>query len=122
MDQYPLLPLPAPEQGPTPTGRRFPPNNVPSLSPDRQAQRLGPVFQRLEDVLSEDRDDLTLRNDPSGLAPERALVLGLAGSQVDVQAAIRQVKGLEFLGSDETLFDSDEDFHIIGKDKDKYMN
>ena len=78
MDQYPLLPLPAPEQGPTPTGRRFPPNNVSSLSPDRQAQRLGPVFQHLADVLSEDRDDLTLRNDPSGLAPERALVLELA--------------------------------------------
>ena len=122
--QHPLLPLPTPERGTPPTGRGFPRNNVPSLSPDRQAQRLGPVFQRLEDVLAEDRDDLTLRNDPSSLAPERALVLELAGSQVDVQAAIRQVKGLEFLGSDETVFDSDEDFYIIDrrKDKEKYMN
>ena len=124
MDQYPLLPLPAPEQGTPPTRRGFPPNNVPSLSPDRQVQRLGPVFQRLADVLSEDRDDLTLRNDPSSLAPERALVLEVPGSQVDVQAAIRQVKGLEFLGSDEALFDSDEDFYIIDeiKEKEQYMN
>ena len=113
MGQYPLLPLPAPERGDSPTGRRrFPRNNVPSLSPERQAQRLGPVFQRLADVFTEGRDDVTLRNDPSSIAPERALVLEVAGSPVDVQAAVRQIQGLEFLGSGETVFDADDDFYV----------
>lgn len=123
--QYPLLPLPAPERGDPPTGKGgFPRNNVPSLSPERQEQRLGPVFQRLADVLSEGRGDVTLRNDPSSIAPERALVLELAGSQVDVQAAIRPIKGLEFFGSGETVFEPDEDFYVTDKSKNKeqYMN
>ena len=113
MGQYPLLPLPAPERGDPPTGRRrFPRNNVPSLSPQRQAQRLGPVFQRLADVFTEDRDDVALRNDPSSIAPERALVLEVADSPVDFQAAVRQIQGLEFLGSGETVFDADDDFYV----------
>lgn len=119
MSQYPLLPLPASERGTPPPGRGFPQSNMPSLSSERQAQRLGPVFQRLADVLSEGRDDVTLRSDPSSIAPERALVLDMAGSQIDVQAAVRQIEGLEFLGSEETIFDSDEDFYIIDRNKDK---
>ena len=113
MGQYPLLPLPAPERGDPPTGRGVPRNNVPSLSPQRQAQRLGPVFQRLVDVFADGRDDVTLlRSDPSSIAPERALVLEVAGSQVDFQAVVRRVGGLEFLGDEEMIFDPDKDFSV----------
>ena len=112
VDQYPLLPLPAPERGDPPAGRAgFHRNHVPSLSPERQAQRLGPVFQRLADVFAEGRDE-TLRNDPSSIAPERALVLEVAGSLVDFQATVRRVRGLEFFGDEESMFDPDEDFFV----------
>lgn len=113
MGQYPLLPLPAPKRGDPPTGRRgFPQNKVPSLSPKRQTQRLGPVFRRLADVFTEGRDDVALRNDPSSIAPERVLVLEVAGSLVDFQAVARHVRGLEFLGDEEIMFDPDEDFSV----------
>ena len=65
---------------------------------------------------------MTLRNDPSSIAPERALVLELAGSQVDVQAAVRQIQGLEFLGSEEIVLNAD-DFYVTdrGQDRGKHM-
>ena len=65
---------------------------------------------RLANVLEEDRDGLSLLDDPSSIAPERALVLEVAGSVVDFQALAARVQGLEFLGDEEIEFDPDEDF------------
>ena len=45
----------------------------------RQGERLQPVFQRLRNVFDGQHDPVTLREDPAGIAPERALVLGGRG-------------------------------------------
>ena len=71
-----------------------------------------PVFQRLRDVFDADRDPLTLSEDPAGIAPERALVLEVAGSVDKFYQATRRVTGLEYLGEEETDFDADEDFAV----------
>ena len=112
MPEYPLLPLPAFERGEPPRSPRFG-KPSPRLAPERQRHRIGPIFERLEGVLAEDRDGLSLRNDPASIAPERALVLEVAGSLADFQALARRMDGLEFLGDEEIEFDSDEDFFEI---------
>ena len=112
MPECPLLPLPAFERGDPPGAPRFVPR-VPKLPSGRQAQRLGPIFERLAHVLAEERDGLSLRDDPSSIAPERALVLEVAGSLVDFQALVARVDGLEFLGDEEIEFDPDEGFFEV---------
>ena len=112
MPDFPLLPLPVVERGDPPGARRFVPS-VPTLQPGRQGQRLGPIFARLANVLEEDRDGLALLDDPASIAPERALVLEVAGSVVDFQALTARVNGLEFLGGEEMEFEPDEDFFEI---------
>ena len=109
MPEYPLLPLPAFERGDPPGARRFV-RSVPKVPPGRQGERLGPIFERLANVLAEERDGLSLLDDPSNIAPERALVLEVAGSMVDFRALAARVGGLEFLGDEEIDFDPDEDF------------
>ena len=109
MPEYPLLPLPAFERGDPPGAPPFVPS-APSLGRGRQGERLGPIFERLANILEEDRDGLSLLDDPSSIAPERALVLEVAGSVVDFQALAARVEGLEFLGDEETEFEPDEDF------------
>lgn len=109
MPEYPLLPLPAFERGDPPGARGFVPS-TPKLPRGRQGERLGPIFERLTNVLEEERDGLSLLDDPSSIAPERALVLEVAGSLVDFQALAARVEGLEFLGDEEIEFDPDEDF------------
>lgn len=65
-----------------------------------QVQRIGPAIDRnLSNIL--DRDDIELADDPSALAPERALVLEVIGSPgVFVNAAAKI--GLEWLAEDVT--------------------
>ena len=93
MPEYPLLPLPAFQRRVPPDGRPFVPS-APSLGRGRQGERLGPIFERLANVLEEDRDGLSSLDDPSSIAPERALVLEVAGSVVDFQALAARVEGL----------------------------
>ncbi len=112
MPEYPFLPLPRFERGEPPPAPQFVPS-APDVSTERQGQRLGPTFDRLMNVLAEDRDGLSLRQDPSSIAPERALVLEVAGSMADFHALTRRVEGLEFLGIEEIEFDPDEDFHVV---------
>ena len=109
MPEHPLLPLPAFERGEPPAAPRFVPSTS-KLSRGRQGQRLGPVFERLANVLAKERDGSSLRDDPSSIAPERALVLEVAGSMADFQALVARVDGLEFLDDEEIEFDPDEDF------------
>ena len=118
MAEFPLLPLPPPRTGPRLTGPPIyvPPPEHPSR--ERQGERFGPVFQRLANVLDSDQDPLTLRNDPMGLAPERALVFEIAGSLSDFAAATQQIPGLEYLGEDEIEFEPDDDFWIPDNRKD----
>ena len=60
-----------------------------------------------------------LRNDPTGLAPERALVFQIAGSLDGFAAATKRIPGLEYLGEDEIEFDPDDDFWIPDTRKDR---
>ncbi len=112
MADFPLLPLPFPRVGPRPKGQGYPISGPKHPSPKRQGERFGRVFQRLANVLDSDQDPLTLRNDPAGLAPERALVFEIAGSLDNFSAAIQRIPGLEYLGEDETEFKPDDDFWI----------
>ncbi len=112
MADFPLLPLPLPRVGSRPKGQGYPISGPKHPSPKRQGERFGPVFQRLANVLDFDQDSLTLRNDPSGLAPERALVFEIAGSLDNFAAATQRIPGLEYLGEDETEFYPDDDFWI----------
>ena len=112
MAEFPLLPIPnpAPDQRPRGTGgggKLHLPTRV------RQDERLGPVFQRLRDVFEANRDPVNLREDPAGIAPERALVLEVAGAIDDFYNAVRRIPGLEYLGDEEAEFDADRDFAAI---------
>lgn len=109
MAEFPLLPIPIPESDRRPDGPRARDNlRLPSRA--RQGERLQPVFQRLRNAFQPDRDPATLREDPTAIAPERALVMDVAGSIGDFYRATQRIDGLEFLGDEETEVDPDEDF------------
>ena len=112
MAEYPLLPLPPSEPGEPPDPPGFP-QRGPGLSPQRQGQRLGPEFKRLQTVLASDERGLSLRADPSSIAPERALVFEVARSIKDFYQLVTKTQGFEFLADEETVFDPDEDFFEV---------
>ena len=109
MAEFPLLPIPNPEPDRRPTGPRGA-SDLRRPSRARQGQRLEPVFQRLRGVFEAGGDPATLRDDPAGIAPERALVMDVAGSIDDFHRATQRIGGLEYLGDEETEGDADEDF------------
>ncbi len=91
---------------------------ISSADASRQAGRLGPKFERLERALG-DPDALSeLRDDPSEIVPERALVFEVASELADFYRAVRGVRGLEFLGEAEGDAAPDEDFYVPNKDGD----
>ena len=111
MAEFPLLPIPTPVPDQRPTGPRGASDlSLPTRA--RQGERLQPVFQRLRNVFDGQHDPVTLREDPAGIAPERALVLEVAGAISDFQDAARRIPGLEFLGDEETEFEPDTDFAV----------
>lgn len=115
MADRPLLSLPNPTRD-TPRGRRaFIEEKVRPAGAGRQSQRLGPKFERLSQVLPDPQQLAELRNDPTAIAPERALVFEIASEVVDFDRARRNVPGLEFFGEDQDEVPPDEDFLI--KDK-----
>ena len=115
MADHPLLAMPRPERQAPPAGRP-PREGIPPADAGRQANRIGPKFQRLERVLG-DPDVLgELRDDPSAIVPERALVFEVASEVADFYRAMRGVPGLEFLGEDEGDAAPDEDFYVPDKD------
>ena len=119
MPDYPLLPLPGFDRGDSPNSSGFSPPTIKKPSVARQRQRLGHKFKRLWDVLRTDRDGVSLRLDPSSIAPERALVLEVAGSLRDFYALTRHTPGLEFLADQEIAFQPDSDFFEIDSRKDR---
>ena len=56
---------------------------------------------------------MTLRADPDGIAPERALVFEVAGSLGDFYSQAGRIQGLEFLLEDEAEIEPDDDFHVV---------
>lgn len=111
MAEFPLLPIPAPEPDQRPPGPRG--GSKPLLpSRARQGARLQPVFRRLRSVFDEGRDPLTLVDDPAGIAPERALVLEVAGTIDEFHDAVGRIPGLELIGDEEAEFEADSDFAV----------
>lgn len=110
MAEHPLLPLPKTETTDRPLGRQFPGNNLKRPPRDRQIVRIGPTFDRLRQTLGSSSDVMSLREDPTSIAPERALVFEVAGSIANFYETVRKIEGLEFLADEETEFEPDEDF------------
>lgn len=115
MADRPLLTMPRPERR-TPSAGWRPIERIPSTDAGRQAGRLGPKFSRLESALGDPKVLGELRDDPSAIVPERALVFEVASEVVDFYRAVRGIPGLEFLGEDEGDAAPDEDFYIPDKD------
>lgn len=113
MPDFPLLPLPALEIASPQPGSGFPPTLPRHPQRARQAERLGPVFDRLASVFAGRRDPVELRDDPASLAPERVIVFEVAGSISDFAAACRKVPGLEYLAEQDTEFEPDDDFWVV---------
>jgi len=111
MKDYTLLPTPEPERGERPRGGGGG-GGIVTPSRSRQGRRIGPKFQRLKDTLDSDRDPVGLRDDPAGIAPERAIVFEVAGSVHDFGAAVDKIGGLDFLLAEEHLLEPNEDFGI----------
>lgn len=111
MAEFPLLPIPDPETDQRPPGPRGGSNlHLPDRA--RQGERLQPIFRRLRAAFEEGRDPLTLVEDPASIAPERALVLEIAGAIDKFHDAIGRVPGLELLGDEETEIVADSDFAV----------
>ena len=117
MAERPLLAMPRPQRQTPPAGRP-PREKISSADATRQTERLGPKFERLERALG-DPDALgELRDDPSAIVPERALVFEVASEVADFYRAVRGVPGLEFLGEDEGDAAPDEDFYVLDNNGD----
>lgn len=87
--------------------------SVPGISAGRQTQRLGPKFDRLKQVLPDPGRLAELRDDPSAIVPERALVFEVTGTLVDFYRALAGIPGLELLGEEEDELPADDDFAIV---------
>lgn len=73
----------------------------PKISSTLQAQRLGGVFKTaFQNIL--DRDDIAVKDDPSALAPERALVLEIIGQPTSFIKAAEKA-GLEWLAEETAI-------------------
>jgi hypothetical protein len=114
---FPLLGLPSPVASTTPKGHgggRKP--KVPTRA--RQVQRLGPQFARLQSVLSNATAAISLRSDPTSIAPERAIVFEVAGDLDDFYRAVQRIPGLEYLAEGDTEFPPDQDFAVVDTRRD----
>ncbi|MCY4317065.1 MAG: hypothetical protein OXC66_13235 [Roseovarius sp.] len=112
MADRPILAMPHPERR-QPTVGQPPRERISVVDAARQAIRFGPKFERLEKVLS--TPDLLgeLRDDPSAIIPERALVFEVASEIADFNRAVRGVPSLEFLGEGEGQTAPNEDFYML---------
>jgi hypothetical protein len=113
--ERPLLRLPEPADIAPPPGHgggRRP--RIPGR--DRQRARLGPIYRRLRAALDRPDGGLELRADPLGIAPDRAIVMEIAGSLADFHKAVSRIPGLEFLIDDDLSFAPDDDFAAVDRD------
>ena len=85
--------------------RQFP-RPRPYSTPE-QTRKFGPAFNRLAEVLRRDPNGLTLKSDPTALAPERLLVFEVRGPIASFANAIRRVRGLELIDEEELAADDD---------------
>ena len=106
MAEYPLLVF----SEPVSTERDSPPRGAGGIRPPdarRQAERLTPQFQRLQDALDQKR--IALQGNPFGIQPEQVLVIETIGSIANFVKAVENIEGLEWLGEFD-LEDLEPDF------------
>ena len=112
MAQLPLLIFPKANVVPPPKGRYG--STTPHLpSKDQQISRLIPQFEQLQNQFSADK--AILANTVSGIDPEMVLVIETAGRIDELQTAIVNTVGLEWLAEWDKEFDPDADFYNINK-------
>jgi len=112
--ERPLLNLPDPESITPRPGPRGGPKIV-GPGRGRQGERMAPRFGRLMNIIRDPDRLLGLRNDPSSIAPERAIVFEVVSGMLKDFYAQAQALGLEYLGDFEEDFAPDEDFYEEGK-------
>ncbi len=114
MPERPLLILPTPTESPKQKKKRFPPEKSHLPSCERQAERLTPRFTVLQEAMDARR--ARLRTESSGVIPEEVIVLETIGPVDDFIVAVRNVRGLEWLGEiEEENIPPDDDFFIADR-------
>lgn len=112
--EYPILRLRSTDRGNRiPSSRRA---HFPSRIPyDRQAQRLGEIFESAAKSIPDVAQGVDLAVDPRAVAPERCLVLELIGPVAQFNVAAQSL-GLEWLRVD-AVSDDDEEDEAAGTDE-----
>lgn len=78
-------------------------------TPERQGERLQPMFERLEQAFESQR--ARLADDPTGFEVEQILVIETVGAVDDFYKAVKGIPGLEWLGDFDTKeIEVDEEF------------
>ncbi len=95
MADYPLLFFPEPQRLDR-IGRPFPPRQIHYPSPERQTERLSPLFGTLRSAFEARR--MEIQQAPEGVDPEQVLVFETIGTVDDFVTAIRNTEGLEWMG------------------------
>ena len=115
MPERPLLILPTPTEPPRQKKKGFPPEKSHLPSFERQAERLIPRFTVLQKIMDTRR--ARLRTESSGVIPEEVIVLETIGPVDDFIVAVRNVRGLEWLGEiEEENIPPDDDFFIADRE------
>jgi hypothetical protein len=115
MPDRPLLLLPTPTE-PARRGKKPGRGGLPHLpSRDRQADRLNPRFTVLQEAFEARR--ARLRTESSGVIPEEVIVLETVGHVDNFIVAVRNIKGLEWLGEiEKEAIPPDDDFFVADRD------
>jgi hypothetical protein len=82
----------------------------------RQRRRLEDQYQRLTRALRGPLGLISLRDDPSSIAPHRAIVFEIAGSVATFYKAAAKVPGLEFIAEEDFAFEADADFAMLDEE------
>ncbi len=115
MVERPILRFPDPVNATRPTGNPRAQPRTAGPGRARQGERFQATFDRLSAAFASDDSLVALRQDPAGIAPERALVFVTAGS-VSNFAKVAREAGFEVLSEEEleSLEDYPEGFQPAG--------
>ena len=117
MPERPLLILPNPGEPLDRLKRRGGGGNFPRPTRERQAERLSPQFNRLQQAL--EQRQLRLRTEASDLVPEEVVVLETVGTVDDFIRSVSRVQGMEWLAEVESeAIPPDDDFFAVPDDGD----